>query len=92
MGRQTFSMVGMGIYYFLKVIDYAIFLRIILSWFVDPFSRIMGFLTTLTEPFVAPFRALLMRLTGGRMRADFSPILASFGILFLERLVVALFF
>ncbi|MBR3928571.1 MAG: YggT family protein [Clostridia bacterium] len=70
------SIIGTGIYYFLTVIETAIFLRSILSWFVDPYSRILQLLYAITEPFVAPVRALLSRFTGDMPMVDFSPMLA----------------
>lgn len=86
------ALIGRGISLFLSVIDSAIFLRIILSWFVDPFSRIMGVLTVFTEPFIAPVRSLLARISGGSMRIDISPIVTSFLVMFLRRLVEIIFY
>ena len=86
------ALIGRGISLFLSVIDGAIFLRIVLSWFVDPFSRIMGVLMAFTEPFIAPVRNLLARISGGEMRIDISPIVASFLVMFLQRLVEIIFY
>lgn len=88
MGEQIFSRIALGIYYFLWAINGALFLRIILSWFMDPFSRVLQTLVSLTEPFVSPVRALLMRVMGGNMRMDFSVILTSLVIRLLQRLVI----
>ena len=80
-----------GIYYFLEIMDLMIFVRIILSWFVDPFSRIMQTMVIITEPFVAPVRNIMARIMRSPMRLDFSPIIASLLIAFLQRLVVIIF-
>lgn len=70
------SLIGKGIYYFLSLIELAIFLRAIMSWFVDPFSRIMQIIGAVTEPFIAPVRALLSKFVGEMPMIDFSPMLA----------------
>ncbi|MEE8360463.1 MAG: YggT family protein, partial [Candidatus Omnitrophota bacterium] len=65
--------------YFLLVI------RIILSWFaVSPYNEIVQILYKITEPILAPFRRLPLRM--GAM--DFSPILAFLVIAFLRNFVV----
>ena len=70
------SVIGKGIYYFLSLIELAIFLRAILSWFIDPYSRIMQILYAVTEPFIAPIRAVLSRFMGDMPMMDFSPLIA----------------
>lgn len=70
------SVIGIGIFYFLTVIETAILVRAIMSWFVDPYSRVMQLLYMVTEPFVAPIRALLMKFMGDQPMVDFSPMLA----------------
>ncbi len=42
----------------LGVIELAMFLRAILSWFASPESRLLDFLYSVTEPAIAPVRAL----------------------------------
>jgi len=91
MSRYTLALIGQGIYYFLEIMDLMIFVRIILSWFVDPFSRIMQTMVIITEPFVAPVRNIMARIMRSPMRLDFSPIIASLLIAFLQRLVVIIF-
>ena len=81
-------MIGRGIYYFLTVIFYAILVRSLLSWFVDPYSRVMNFLSVMVEPFLAPVRRLMSRFSGGPMRMDFTPAIAGFIILFLRELIL----
>ena len=58
----------------LELITWAIIIRAILSWFYqglgrDPFTRI---LVELTEPLIAPVRAVLMRIIP--LPIDFSPL------------------
>ncbi|MBQ1258183.1 MAG: YggT family protein [Clostridia bacterium] len=70
------SVIGTGILYFLSVIETVILLRAILSWFIDPYSRIMQILYAVTEPFIAPIRAVLSRFMGDMPMMDFSPLIA----------------
>ena len=83
-----FAIIGKGVYYFLTVIFYAILIRSLLSWFVDPFSRVMSFLSVMVEPFVAPVRNLLSRFSGDMMRVDFSPAITGLIILFLREAII----
>lgn len=93
MGNVVSQMIGKGLLYFLRLIDLALIVRCVLSWFVSPYSRVMQFFVMLTEPFIAPCRRLLNRLTGGRpMMFDFSMLTAMLMIIVLQRLVVAIFF
>lgn len=85
------TVIGKGIYYFLSVIETAIIARSILSWFVDPFSRFMQILYSVTEPFVAPVRALLSRFIGETPMLDFSPMLAYLVLTFVKQLFVVFF-
>jgi YggT family protein len=61
-----------------------IFIRIILSWFpIAPGSAMEGiasFFYALTEPVMAPVRALLPPVRLGAMGLDLSPIIVLFGI------------
>ncbi len=93
MGSVVSQMIGKGLLYFLRLIDVALLARCVLSWFVSPYSRVMQFLISLTEPFLAPCRRLLRRMTGGRpMMFDFSMLTAMLMIIVLQRLVVVIFF
>lgn len=92
MANVVSQMIGKGLLYFLRLIDLALIVRCVLSWFVSPYSRVMQFFVMLTEPFIAPCRRLLNRLTGGRpMMFDFSMLTAMLMIIVLQRLVVAIF-
>ena len=53
----------------------AIVVRIVISWVdADPYNQIVQIIYSITEPILAPFRALPLRIGG----MDFSPILAFF--------------
>lgn len=45
----------------ITALDLCMFLRAILSWFVEEDNAFLGFVTMMTEPIVAPFRALFDR-------------------------------
>lgn len=45
----------------ITVLDLCMLLRAILSWFVEEDNAILGFVTTVTEPLIAPIRALFDR-------------------------------
>jgi len=71
-----------NILYFLLVI------RIILSWFgVNPYNEIVQILYKITEPILAPFRRLPLRMGA----LDFSPIIAFMVLWFLRNFLVGVF-
>ena len=73
---------------FLKFILLAMFVRAILSWFVSPDSGVFHVFYTVTEPFVVPFRALLVKLNLLQDSSlDFSFVLAYFSIWFVSMLL-----
>lgn len=62
---------------FLSILLFLMFMRAILSWFVNPNSGIMLLLNTLTEPFVIPVRYLLAKFNIlQNSPVDFSSIIA----------------
>lgn len=62
-----------------------LFARIVISWVpVDPFSGPVQFLMQVTEPILAPFRRLPLRI--GMM--DLSPIAAFIALQFINRVLV----
>ena len=81
-----------GIYYFLAAIEYAILFRAILSWFIDPFSPFMGFLAQITEPFIAPVRALINRFFGKPRMYDFAPLVTMVLLTLLRNMFVGMLF
>ena len=72
---------------FLSVVETAMFIRAILSWFMIDGGKIMGFLYAITEPFIAPIRALLVKMNW----LQGTPIDFSFMITFLLLSIVSLF-
>jgi len=55
----------------------ALIIRIIMSWVgADPYNEIAQLIYSITEPILAPFRALPLRIGA----VDFSPILAFFAL------------
>lgn len=93
MGSVVSQMIGKGLLYFLRLIDTSLVIRCVLSWFVSPYSRVMQFFVALTEPFVAPCRRLLNRMSGGRpMMFDLSMLTTMLVLIVLQRLVSVIFF
>lgn len=66
MGKNYFEMISL--------LPFLLFIRIIISWFMPPDTKVLLLLHAVTEPVLAPFRKL--NLVIGVM--DFSPILAFF--------------
>jgi len=69
------------------VLSIAIFARAILSWFpnIDPRNPIMEFLVTVTEPILAPLRAIVPRLG----MIDITPMLAIILLQVIGRALIA---
>ena len=61
---------------------YALFARIILSWFPisgdSPFATVFSFLYTITEPVLGPVRRMLPPMGMGGMALDLSPLIVIF--------------
>ena len=75
---------------FIEILSYvligAIFIRIIFSWTnFDPQNPIYTVIHEITEPILAPIRSVLPR-----MAFDFSPMVASFILIFLAQLGASL--
>lgn len=73
----------------MKVINWAIWGYVILSWFARPYSQLWNIyskLSQLMEPALAPFRKLLQPLTY-RTGLDFSPYLLALCVSFIYRLL-----
>lgn len=60
-----------------EVITWAIVLRALVSWFpISPSNPVVRILDAITEPVIAPFRALMQKLIKRPMMVDFSPLIA----------------
>ena len=68
-----------------------LFARVLLSWFpISPggaMSSISDILVTLTEPVLGPLRRAIPPVRLGTMGLDVSPLIAFFGVIFLQQLV-----
>jgi len=75
----------------LRIIDSLILVRVLLSFFPTLQSSKIGyFIYQMTEPIMAPCRAILDKLGLGMGMMDFSPILAFLLINLLQNLVYAI--
>jgi YggT family protein len=80
-----FYIIQLALASLLRIIYYLILIRAILSFFPTlQSSRISYFIYQMTEPVLAPCRAILDKLGLGMGMFDFSPILA---LILLQRLV-----
>lgn len=75
----------------LRIIDSLILVRVLLSFFPTlQSSKISYFIYQMTEPIMAPCRAILDKLGLGMGMIDFSPILAFLILGFLQNLIYAI--
>ena len=75
----------------LRIIDSLILVRVLLSFFPTlQSSKISYFIYQMTEPILAPCRAILDKLGLGMGMIDFSPILAFLILGFLQNLIYAI--
>jgi len=76
---------------FIRIVNSLILVRVLLSFFPNMrYSKITDFIYQLTEPILAPCRALLDKLGLGLGMVDFSPILAYMILRFVQMLVYSL--
>lgn len=74
----------------LRIIDSLILVRVLLSFFPTlQSSKISYFIYQMTEPILAPCRAILDRLGLGMGMMDFSPILAFLLLNLIQSLIFA---
>ena len=67
------------------ILYWLLFARIIISWLpVDPYHSLVQFLVQVTDPILAPFRRLPLRV--GML--DLSPIVAFFALFFIRNVLV----
>ncbi len=72
----------------LSAVSFAMLLRMLLSFFIfDEDSRLLNFLAIITEPFIVPVRALLVRFNIGQD----SPIDWSFSLAYLLIAIAQMF-
>jgi YggT family protein len=86
-----FYIIQLALASLLRIIYYLILIRAILSFFPTlQSSRISYFIYQMTEPVLAPCRAILDKLGLGMGMFDFSPILALILLNMLQRLIYAI--
>jgi YggT family protein len=71
----------------ITVLTIAIIIRALLSWFpnVDPRNPLVEFIITITEPILAPIRAVMPRMG----MIDFTPMIAIIVLQVINRVVVS---
>lgn len=68
-----------------QLLTWLLFARIIVSWLpVDPYHSVVQFLVQVTDPILAPFRRLPLRV--GML--DLTPLIAYFALQFLNTVLV----
>jgi len=79
-----------AIYQFVQVINFLIIVRVLMSWIVRDYRNpVANFFYQVTEPLLAPFRALQQRLGIGGM-LDFSPIIAMLAVQLVANMILRL--
>ncbi len=76
---MSLYVIRQGIEYFAIFLEFAIFIRVIVSWLpIGRDGNVIRILYVLTEPILGPVRNALRKspLGGPGMRMDFSPIIA----------------
>lgn len=71
----------------ITIFQYALIVRALMSWFVSPMNRFYVLLGRITEPLVAPFRSLSMRISKGRLPIDLAPLFAYLALMLLGYLI-----
>ncbi len=79
-----------AVYQFVQVINFLIIVRVLMSWIVRDYRNpVANFFYQVTEPLLAPFRALQQRLGIGGM-LDFSPIIAMLAVQLVANMILRL--
>ena len=82
---EFFSALAMLVSGVCQIIYWLLFARIIISWLpVDPYHNIVQFLYQVTDPILAPFRRIPLRI--GML--DLSPLLAFMALYFVRNVLV----
>jgi YggT family protein len=75
----------------LQLYIFVIFIRLIMSWFPPTpgttYQQIYDAFVTVTEPVLAPVRAIMPPMRMGAMALDLSPIVVLLGLQLLSRLL-----
>lgn len=65
-----------GLIGFLSLLQWALILYVVLTWFVDRNSPVMRFLSRVAEPILNPIRSALTRTSRNPMLTAFAPVVA----------------
>ena len=65
-----------GVVRFLQLVQGVLVVNCVLSWFMDPRSAAMRFLTRVTDPILQPIRMILFRSTNSYRSSGFAPLIA----------------
>lgn len=81
-----------GFALFIRIISWALWGYVILSWIASPTSRVYRFLANLLDPLLYPIRSLLDRILKRPLPVDISPIVLSVLLHLLLRLIAGILF
>lgn len=82
---ELFSALALLVNGICQILYWLLFARIIVSWLpVDPYHSIVQFLVQVTDPILAPFRRIPLRV--GML--DLSPLLAFVALFFVRNVLV----
>jgi len=79
-----------GLVGFLNLLQLALLLYVVLTWFMDRNSPVLRFLGRIAEPILSPVRALLMRSTNNPMWGGFAPVVVMLLIQLVTRILWSL--
>lgn len=73
----------------LRLYGYALFARILMSWFPDLGQMVIGrILIAITEPYFAPFRRFIPPLSLGGVYLDIASLIGLISYMFVDRAVL----
>lgn len=89
----TNSAIGSAIVILLQIIEYAILIRVIVSWLPIPKdNQFIRILYQITDPVLLPIRNMIEKTNWGKnMMLDFSPLIALLVIMLLIRVISSAF-
>lgn len=88
MGAIALYKVFYGISIFIRIVNYIILAYCVMSWFVSPTNRLYVLLRDISQPIIAPFRALSYKLMmRSSLRIDLSPWFALLALNLLQRIL-----
>ena len=87
--EQVYYVLANLAYYLLSAIELLLFLRAILSWFLnEEDNRFMYVIVLMTEPILIPFRLLLNRIEKNKaIPIDFSLVFAMITVMILQMIL-----